>query len=160
MATVADELINNSLDDVIVLLEREIERLQLSLETIRLSNHPDRSELIRWHIRTLDERQDALEQMKALLLAAPEPLQISSIAASADLRRRRRSHNRASERRSCAASRVLGSASMTISACGRRQVDRESLIDRDESVGGSWRVSFRSLGASPWVSANGSPGRK
>ena len=71
MATVADELINNSLDDVIVLLEREIERLQLSLETIRLSNHPDRSELIRWHIRTLDERQDALEQMKALLLAAP-----------------------------------------------------------------------------------------
>jgi len=71
MATVADELINNSLDDVIVLLEREIERLQLSLETIRLSNHPERNELIRWHIRTLDERQDALDQMKALLLAAP-----------------------------------------------------------------------------------------
>ena len=73
MAAVADELINNSLDDVIVLLEREIERLQLSLETIRLSNHPDRSELIRWHVRTLDERHDALEQMKALLLAAPAP---------------------------------------------------------------------------------------
>jgi hypothetical protein len=73
MATVADELINNSLDDVIVLLEREIERLQLSLETIRLSNHAERNELIRWHIRTLDERQDALDQMKALLLAAPRP---------------------------------------------------------------------------------------
>jgi hypothetical protein len=71
MAAVADELINNSLDDVVVLLEREIERLQLSLDTIRLSNSPDRSELIRWHIRALDERQDALEQMKALLLAAP-----------------------------------------------------------------------------------------
>jgi hypothetical protein len=71
MATVADDLINNSLDDVIVLLEREIERLQLSLETIRLSNHPERTELIRWHIRTLDERQDALDQMKALLLEAP-----------------------------------------------------------------------------------------
>jgi len=71
MAAVADELINNSLNDVVVLLEREIERLQLSLETIRLSNNPDRSELIRWHIRTLDERQDALEQMRALLLVAP-----------------------------------------------------------------------------------------
>jgi hypothetical protein len=69
-----DELINNSLDDVIVLLEREIERLQVSLETIRLSNHPDRSALIRWHIRTLDERQDALDQMKALIIAAaPSP---------------------------------------------------------------------------------------
>jgi hypothetical protein len=68
-----DEHINNSLDDVIVLLEREIERLQVSLDTIRLSNHPDRSALIRWHIRTLDERQDALDQMKALLTAAAPP---------------------------------------------------------------------------------------
>jgi len=65
-----DELINNSLDDVIVLLEREIERLQASLETIRLSDHPDRGALIRWHIRSLDERQDALDHMKALLIAA------------------------------------------------------------------------------------------
>jgi len=68
-----DEPINNSLDDVIVLLEREIERLRVSLETIRLSNHPDRAALIRWHVRTLDERQDALDQMKALLIAAASP---------------------------------------------------------------------------------------
>ena len=75
-----DELINNSLDDVIVLLEREIERLRVSLDTIRLSDHPDRSALIRWHIRTLDERQDALEQMKALLIAAaPSPPASDSI---------------------------------------------------------------------------------
>jgi hypothetical protein len=70
MAVAEDDLINNSLDDVIVLLEREIERLQVSLETIRLSKHPDRSALIRWHIQTLDERQDALDQMKALITAA------------------------------------------------------------------------------------------
>jgi hypothetical protein len=72
-----DELINNSLDDVIVLLEREIERLQASLETIRLSNHADRAALIRWHIGALDERQDALDRMKAMLSAtapaAPTP---------------------------------------------------------------------------------------
>ena len=71
MTSVDDELINNSLDDVIVLLEREIERLKESLETIRLSTHPDRAQLIRWHVQTLDERQDALEQMKQLIAASP-----------------------------------------------------------------------------------------
>ena len=71
MTSVEDDLINNSLDDVIVLLEREIERLKESLETIRLSTHPDRAALLRWHIQTLDERQDALEQMKQLLGATP-----------------------------------------------------------------------------------------
>jgi len=71
MASVDDELINNSLDDVIVLLEREIERLKESLETIRLSTHSDRAQLIRWHVQTLDERQDALDQMKQLIIATP-----------------------------------------------------------------------------------------
>ncbi len=73
MATVQDETINNSLDDVIVLLEREIERLKESLETIRLSTHSDRNALIRWHIQTLDERQDALDQMKQLIAATTPP---------------------------------------------------------------------------------------
>jgi len=61
--------LNRSLDDVISLLEREIRRLRESLETYRLSDHPERSEIIRWHVRTLDERQDALEQLQAMLLA-------------------------------------------------------------------------------------------
>jgi hypothetical protein len=73
MTGVDDEQINNSLDDVIVLLEREIERLKESLETVRLSTHADRSALIRWHIQTLDERQDALEQMKQLINATSPP---------------------------------------------------------------------------------------
>lgn len=60
--------LNRSLDDVVSLLEREIQRLQESLETYRLSNHPNRNEIIRWHVRTLDERQDALERLRAMLL--------------------------------------------------------------------------------------------
>lgn len=61
--------LNRSLDDVIDLVEREIERLKESLETYRLSNHPNRNDIIRWHVRNLDERQDALESLQAMLSA-------------------------------------------------------------------------------------------
>lgn len=61
--------LNRSLDDVIALLEREIERLKTSLDTYRLSSHPNRAEIIRWHVGALDERQDALERLRTLLLA-------------------------------------------------------------------------------------------
>ena len=64
-----DAHLNRSLDDVVSLLEREIRRLQESLETYRLSNHPSRNEIIRWHVRTLDERQDALERLRAMALS-------------------------------------------------------------------------------------------
>ncbi|MCB1684777.1 MAG: hypothetical protein R3E82_00595 [Pseudomonadales bacterium] len=67
--TDTDGELNQSLDDVIGLLEREIERLKASLETYRLSKHPQRAEIIRWHVRSLDERQDALEELQTLLLA-------------------------------------------------------------------------------------------
>ena len=60
---------NRSLDDVILLLEREIERLKASLTTYRLSDHPQRAEIIRWHVKSLDERQDALEELQTLILA-------------------------------------------------------------------------------------------
>lgn len=61
--------LNRSLDDAIAMLEREIRRLKESLETYRLSEHPKRNDIIRWHVRTLDERQDALEQLRTMLLA-------------------------------------------------------------------------------------------
>lgn len=61
--------LNRSLDDVIAMLEKEIRRLKESLETYRLSEHPKRADIIRWHVRTLDERQDALEQLRTMLLA-------------------------------------------------------------------------------------------
>lgn len=61
--------LNQSLDDVIAMLEREIRRLKESLETYRLSQHPKRNEIIRWHVRSLDERQDALDELRTMLLA-------------------------------------------------------------------------------------------
>lgn len=64
-----DAHLNRSLDDVIDLVEREIERLKESLEAYRLSNHPNRNDIIRWHVRNLDERQDALESLQAMLSA-------------------------------------------------------------------------------------------
>lgn len=61
--------LNQSIDDVIDLLEREIRRLQASLETYRLSDHPRRGDIIRWHVKSLDERHDALEELRALMVA-------------------------------------------------------------------------------------------
>lgn len=64
-----DAHLNRSLDDVVALLEGEIQRLEESLETFRLSNHPNRAEIIRWHVREIDRRHDALERLQAMLLA-------------------------------------------------------------------------------------------
>lgn len=69
---IADEEVNQSLDDVVEMLTCEIERLKLSLETIRLSEHPDKQNIIRWHVRTLDERQDRLEELRVLLQASED----------------------------------------------------------------------------------------
>lgn len=60
---------NCTLDDAIELLQGEIERLKLALETCRWLDHPRRSELVRWHVRTIDRRQDALEQLHAMVIA-------------------------------------------------------------------------------------------
>lgn len=61
--------LNRTLDDVISMLEREIRRLKESLEMYRLSQHRNRNEIIRWHVQTLDERQDALERLRTMLLS-------------------------------------------------------------------------------------------
>ncbi len=65
----ADADIELSLDDVVMLLEREIERLKAALETYRLLDHPRKVDIIRWHVRRLDERQDRLDELKAALTA-------------------------------------------------------------------------------------------
>jgi len=70
-----DPQLNETLDDVILLLEREIERLKTSLETFRLTKPSDitqQQEIIRWHVRTLDARQDTLDELKDLLIATRE----------------------------------------------------------------------------------------
>lgn len=58
--------LNRSLDDMVELLEREIERLKASLEFYRLSDSPNREEQIRFHVRQIDQRQDALEDLRSM----------------------------------------------------------------------------------------------
>ena len=69
MSSCEDHL-ERPINEVISLLESEIERLKESLETYRLLDSPNRDEIIRGHVRTLDERQDALEELQKLLLAS------------------------------------------------------------------------------------------
>lgn len=64
-----DSQLNTSLDEVLDMLAREVERLQAALEFYRLSEHPQKDELIRWHVREIDVRQDRLEDIKAFVLA-------------------------------------------------------------------------------------------
>jgi FtsZ-binding cell division protein ZapB len=72
----SEEELNRSLDDVIELLQQEIERLKESLETYRLSKHPNRADIIRWHVQTLDERQDAFEELQSLLVAQRDAAEV------------------------------------------------------------------------------------
>ena len=64
----ADQL-NTSLDEVLDLLAEEVERLKESLEFYRLSEHPEKEQLIRWVVQQIDMRQDRLEDIKAMILA-------------------------------------------------------------------------------------------
>ena len=68
------EALNASIHDVIALLESEIERLKASLDLVRGGAHPDRRALLREHVAALDERQDALEELKGLVDAATRAL--------------------------------------------------------------------------------------
>lgn len=61
------DALNDSLDDVILLLEREIERLKSSLDIYRDSEHPNRRDIMRMHVDALDRRQDTLDEMRDLL---------------------------------------------------------------------------------------------
>ena len=63
------EPLNVALSNVLDLMGQEIERLKLALETYRQSDHPDKDELVRWHVREIDERQDRLESLKQIYLA-------------------------------------------------------------------------------------------
>lgn len=57
-----------TLQDMLSLMAQEVERLQVSLEYFRLTDHPDKEERIRWHVMEIDRRQDRLEELKALIL--------------------------------------------------------------------------------------------
>jgi hypothetical protein len=69
----SDELeVNRSLDEVMDLMAHETERLKVVLEYYRLVDAPNKQERIRHLVREIDRRQDRLEELKQLILAASE----------------------------------------------------------------------------------------
>lgn len=67
-----EQELNTSLHDVMDLMAAEVERLQAALEHYRLSDHPEKEQLIRWHVRQIDRRQDRLSQLKQMILSADD----------------------------------------------------------------------------------------
>ncbi|MEM1229693.1 MAG: hypothetical protein AAGI15_04090 [Pseudomonadota bacterium] len=57
---------NDSLTDLIALLEAEVERLKVDLETFRLTQHPSRERIVRELVDQIDARQDRLEELEAI----------------------------------------------------------------------------------------------
>ena len=64
-----DVQLNPSLDVMLDRMVEEVERLKTSLEFFRLSDHPDKDNRIRWHVQEIDRRQDAIEDLKVVIMA-------------------------------------------------------------------------------------------
>ena len=64
-----DEPDNERLEDVVRLLRDEVERLELQLDNQRLLDHPQKDAIVRDLIRTIDARQDRLDELLALIRA-------------------------------------------------------------------------------------------
>ncbi len=62
-----DSQFSGGLQAAIRLCEQELLRLQEELEVIRSSDHPERRTLILGHVNRIDERQDALEALRAAI---------------------------------------------------------------------------------------------
>ncbi len=69
-----EEHLNRSLEDVLDLLARDVERLKAELEYWRLSGHPNKDHLIRRYVARIDARQDRMEEVKAMILARGDRL--------------------------------------------------------------------------------------
>jgi len=54
-------------------LEGELERLKENLETHRLLDHPEQQSIVRALIQDIDERQDRLLELRALIASRAEP---------------------------------------------------------------------------------------
>lgn len=54
-------------------LEGELERLKENLETHRLLDHPDQQSIVRALIRDIDEREDRLAELRALIASRGAP---------------------------------------------------------------------------------------
>lgn len=64
----ADADVNESLDDVLELLWHQVERLKVGLEHCRLTEHPNRQAMIRWHVEQIDERQARIDEVQQMIL--------------------------------------------------------------------------------------------
>lgn len=65
-----EEGLNASLDDVIMLLERELERLKAALEYYRLQDGAAARRAVLAHVDAIEARQDRLDDLRELLRAA------------------------------------------------------------------------------------------
>lgn len=70
-----DEGLNASLDEMIVLLEREVARLKAALEVYRLLEGNDAARIARQHVASLEEREGRLADLRDLRDATAEPRQ-------------------------------------------------------------------------------------
>lgn len=60
-----DDSVNGSIEDVIGLMEQEVERLKLALETLRLARAA--APKIRWHIAQIDQRELVLDELRRMI---------------------------------------------------------------------------------------------
>lgn len=70
--TGVDDSLNGSLNDMLDLLWQQVERLKVSMEHYRLSEHPQKREAVRWHVQQIDERQTRMDEIKSLILQNEE----------------------------------------------------------------------------------------
>jgi predicted DNA-binding protein YlxM (UPF0122 family) len=68
-----EESVNPTLDDAIELCRAELERLKVKLEIYRRLKHRRREQLLKLIISRIDERQMALDQLEALVIARRAP---------------------------------------------------------------------------------------
>jgi hypothetical protein len=68
-----EESVNPTLDDAIELCRAELERLKVKLEIYRRLKHRRREQLLKLIIARIDERQMALDQLEALVIARRAP---------------------------------------------------------------------------------------
>jgi predicted DNA-binding protein YlxM (UPF0122 family) len=68
-----ESVVNPTLDDAIELCRAELERLKVKLEVYRRLKHRRREQLLKVIIARIDERQTALDQLEALVVARRDP---------------------------------------------------------------------------------------
>ncbi len=61
---------NRSVDELIDMMERELERLEVSLETHRLVGKPETHPDVIWHLEAIADRKAALRNLQLMRTAS------------------------------------------------------------------------------------------